>query len=309
MKERDLRLDGLKFFLIFLVVLGHLQFYDYGIWIGYYIYSFHMPVFVFLSGFFSSANTKKEKRNAWVKQTLIIFVCAQIAHIILSFILNKPITWKVLITPCYTLWYLVCLIYWRLFLWAVNNKCKDSILLLASFILLILCGFVPINQEFSFQRTFSFFPYFILGFLLKKNGMMNRIEAIPIQVAILFLIMELIVARFLPLYMPRTYFHSLNDALIRVSQTILGVALCLSIIRLSRIRYWEYVAKYGKYTLWIYIGHSYLILIIRKLFPYYGITLNVFEAFLIALFICIFFILLAKNFKRIKERRFSFSSF
>ena len=192
---------------------------------------------------------KKEKRNAWVKQTLIIFICAQIAHIILSFILNKPITWKVLITPCYTLWYLVCLIYWRLFLWAVNNKCKDSILLLASFILLILCGFVPINQEFSFQRTFSFFPYFILGFLLKKNGMMNRIEAIPIQVAILFLIMELIVARFLPLYMPRTYFHSLNDALIRVSQTILGVALCLSIIRLSRIRYWEYVAKYGKYTL------------------------------------------------------------
>lgn len=61
MMERDLRLDGLKFFLIFLVVLGHLHFNDYGIWIGYYIYSFHMPVFVLLSGFFRLLIQKKKR--------------------------------------------------------------------------------------------------------------------------------------------------------------------------------------------------------------------------------------------------------
>ena len=60
--NRDLRLDGLKFIMIFLVVLGHLRFIDYGISVGKMIYSFHMPVFVFLSGYFTSQKTEKENK-------------------------------------------------------------------------------------------------------------------------------------------------------------------------------------------------------------------------------------------------------
>lgn len=45
--ERDAKIDGLKFILIFFVVLGHLQYKDYGIELNKMIYSFHMPVFVF----------------------------------------------------------------------------------------------------------------------------------------------------------------------------------------------------------------------------------------------------------------------
>ena len=54
---RDLKLDGLKFIMIFLVVLGHLSYNDWGMETGLLIYSFHMPVFVFLSGYFTSRST------------------------------------------------------------------------------------------------------------------------------------------------------------------------------------------------------------------------------------------------------------
>lgn len=56
MKERNYLFDNLKFLLIVLVVFGHsleeisLE-HNYAI-IRAWIYSFHMPVFVFISGYF-----------------------------------------------------------------------------------------------------------------------------------------------------------------------------------------------------------------------------------------------------------------
>lgn len=59
MKERNYLFDNLKFLLIVLVVFGHsleeisLE-HNYAI-IRAWIYSFHMPVFVFISGYFSKS--------------------------------------------------------------------------------------------------------------------------------------------------------------------------------------------------------------------------------------------------------------
>ncbi len=120
---RDLRFDGLKSLLIFLVVLGHLTFKDYGIDLMEMIYSFHMPVFVFLSGYFTSLSSDKEKQRRWLKKTLVIFIAALIAQYILKLVLEyelsrlngfefnaysilKP---RSLVSPGFALWYLDCL--------------------------------------------------------------------------------------------------------------------------------------------------------------------------------------------------------
>lgn len=62
-KERNTQIDSLKFFLIFLVLVGHCL--DIGLSSHYnsalfrFIYSFHMPVFVILSGIvFRTKNLK-----------------------------------------------------------------------------------------------------------------------------------------------------------------------------------------------------------------------------------------------------------
>ena len=56
-KTRDYYFDNLKFILIFLVVLGHYcgSYLESWLMLGIYnfIYSFHMPLFIFISGYFS----------------------------------------------------------------------------------------------------------------------------------------------------------------------------------------------------------------------------------------------------------------
>lgn len=301
MKQKDLRLDGLKFILIFLVVLGHLKYGDQGLRINLIIYSFHMPVFVFLSGYFTSSNPSSEKIKTWFKHIIFLFVIAQITHIILSLFLKNPITWKVLIYPQMALWYLVSLIYWRFFSWYIFRNVSSICLFILSFFCLILCGFVPIDHEFSFQRTFAFLPYFIIGYLFRRNNKMAYLDGTPIILAMVILIMGLIIARFLPFYLPKVHFSSLNEAFVRIIQTCLGIALCLSIIRLSRIRYLERAAKYGHYSLWIYIGHTYLIVIGQKISFVYGIRINLFEAIILATLYCFFIIYIAKIFEKRKK--------
>lgn len=66
-KERSLLFDNIKTVLIILVVLGHaleeisLE-HEYGI-IRACIYSFHMPAFIFISGYFSGGGYAKESKK------------------------------------------------------------------------------------------------------------------------------------------------------------------------------------------------------------------------------------------------------
>lgn len=71
MKERNYLFDNLKFLLIVLVVFGHSLeeislAQDYAI-IRAWIYSFHMPAFVFISGYFS----KSVRRGEGARKTII----------------------------------------------------------------------------------------------------------------------------------------------------------------------------------------------------------------------------------------------
>ena len=65
---RDNRIDSLKGFLIVLVVLGHLlreccDLNGFNLNMTIYIYSFHMPLFILISGFFT--RVKSDKKLFW----------------------------------------------------------------------------------------------------------------------------------------------------------------------------------------------------------------------------------------------------
>lgn len=162
--QRNLKIDGLKFVLIYLVVLGHLPFQDYGLNLVRMLYSFHMPMFVFLSGYLTNSKFNPAHHLKWLKNTIIIFMCAQAAHIILagvlgldsSFLTSSHFDLKRLFCPQFALWYLLCLMYWRIMDWAVFNKMDDLVLFIGSWLLAILSGFIPVGEFLSFQRAFSF---------------------------------------------------------------------------------------------------------------------------------------------------------
>lgn len=78
-KERSLLFDNIKTVLIILVVLGHaleeisLE-HEYGI-IRACIYSFHMPAFIFISGYFSGGGMQtKVKKLLLIVEYLISYL-------------------------------------------------------------------------------------------------------------------------------------------------------------------------------------------------------------------------------------------
>ena len=302
--------------MIFFVVLGHLDYNDYGLGMNRMISAFHMPIFVFLSGYFSSQETETDKQKKWLKKILIIYAVAQLAHFLLSILLehasstyhNEPfdtsiITWRILISPKLALWYLICLVYWRLSLWHIFRNTSDWSLLVISCILALFSGFVPIDNDLSFQRAFAFFPFFVSGLIFKKQNLMGKINQLPVMYALIATFLLLALSRLLPKYMPSYHYENWNDLVLRVVQSVMAFILCICVLRLSEHKWIEKLAEYGKYTLWIYIGHTFLAIIGYKAFPYLGIRLNLFTASLLALFYCILFVFLAKLYTKIAAKR------
>lgn len=315
--SRDIHFDGLKFLLIFLVVLGHLTFDDYGIGVKRLFYSFHMPVFVFLSGYFTSLSSSKEKQYHWILKTIVIFVIAHVAQCLLrvlivyisslinnsAFNISSVLKWSMLTVPGLALWYLVCLVYWRFAIWRIGDKPKDIHLFIISCVAAILAGFIPLNYRFSFQRAFAFFPFFMLGVVFRKRDLLIVLERIPVPYAIVGLVIGVFIASKLPTYLPVHHYETWNDVVIRLAQTVLGLCLCLFVVRVSRCNFTEHFAKYGSKTLWIYIGHTYFIILGDRVFHYIGLSLNLFSALLLAMLYCVFFIILAYQYERLINRR------
>ena len=137
---RDGRIDSLKGVLIALVVWGHCCLYgipqdSVKIVIANYVYLFHMPFFVFLSGYFTYPNSK----SFW-KGMLIIFESYVVFQFIKGFIQGYSLI-DYLTIPAPMMWYLWALLIWRLFAFLIIGfKISDSAkyIVLAS-LFVVLC--------------------------------------------------------------------------------------------------------------------------------------------------------------------------
>ncbi len=181
---RNHHFDNIKALLIFLVVFGHMieplrdiEFFK----ITYFIiYSFHMPLFIFLAGYFASPNTKG------LKSTAKLLIKYEIIYALIYFILfglsssgsgdfNLWSTISYALQPIWVLWFLLSLIWWRLLLIAYEKHPVAIGIIIA---IIISFNFIPFNfRILSLGRTLSFFPFFLLGYLAKKHKFsFHRIE-------------------------------------------------------------------------------------------------------------------------------------
>lgn len=85
-----------------------------------------------------------------------------------------------------------------------------------------------------------------------------------------------------------------------IATTTIGVVLCISIIRLSRIKFIERFAPWGKYTLWVYVGHPFLIIIQNTLVS--KINMNVYLALLLTAIQVTLLTFIAIQYERIKSK-------
>ncbi|MDQ0413531.1 acyltransferase family protein [Mesobacillus stamsii] len=175
MKQRDYYYDNAKFILIFFVVFGHLlrSFIEdnemiYNIY--KVIYTFHMPAFILVSGFFARGFNKKGYVKKIAQKLILPYFIFQLIYSIFYYFLYSKSTFTIdLLNPHWSLWFLISLFFWNLMLIGFARLSATTGLLIA-FGVGLGVGYVDwISNYLSLSRTFVFFPLFLLGYHLTKN--------------------------------------------------------------------------------------------------------------------------------------------
>lgn len=174
MKERFYKFDNLKTILIFLVVFGHFLELVKGHRLLYLtIYSFHMPLFLFISGYFAHFNRK----NIWTKM-ICPYVVFQILYTYFErYLLGAESLQLTFVRPRWILWYLFVLIAYHLALPLFDtDSVKGQCVIVAGTVLIgLLSGYdKKLGYDFSAARTFTFMPFFLSGYYLSKNRVFSR---------------------------------------------------------------------------------------------------------------------------------------
>lgn len=299
--KRDLQLDGLKFVMIIFVVLFHMSYLceNYQTMLTHYINSFCMPVFIFISGYFSTIYSDKDYFAKWIIKMLTLYAITQTIQNILMLLLGygSSMLYWFFINPRFALWYFLSLVYWRIGLILTKNI-SPSVLLFLSCLLALIGNALPYSNQLSVHRTLTFCPFFMLGYLFKQRDGIARLEQLPYWPFIITTLSGLVASRYFPVYMPYTTMRWIDF----IATTTIGVVLCISIIRLSRIKFIERFAPWGKYTLWVYVGHPFLIIIQNTFLSNSKINMNVYLALLLTAIQVTSLTFIAIQYERIKSK-------
>jgi fucose 4-O-acetylase-like acetyltransferase/poly-gamma-glutamate capsule biosynthesis protein CapA/YwtB (metallophosphatase superfamily)/lysophospholipase L1-like esterase len=275
-KNRIYYWDNLKGILISLVVLGHflLDYLDFGYarYIVSFIYFFHMPAFVLVSGFFSKRDETRSFKS--IAKIITIYLVFNAAIMLLSSFLFD-LSYQ-LITPYYSFWYLISLVFWRLII-KYMNKFNDILFL--SIIAALLVGFWgDITNVLSISRIIVFYPFFIAGYKLppeKIFDVLNKRKKADIFKALLLLIFTLFVSlyfifkiKFITLnHLTMSNYSSISDLFVRLIIFFIAVSMIISIINLTPQRPIFLISIWGKNSLSIYVLHRFVTFIFIKAFP------------------------------------------
>ncbi|MDK0537893.1 acyltransferase family protein [Clostridium perfringens] len=286
-QNRNYLIDNSKGLLIFLVVLGHsLEFirkdYEVARLLYVFIYEFHMPVFVFISGYLSK-NVEKGRRNA-VRNFLTPFLLFNIIWNLITLVgplfLRGEFTELPseqafsFFTPGWALWYIFAMFLWKILL-------PDLLKFKNIFILSIIAGiFVKLSGEFgsymALSRTITFAPFFLAGYYsseekLKRFRKFTRFNILNKVPSILILIIGVLIALIFVNYSniadeffwaDRSYsnfnIEIFTGILLYIAVYIIGFAFVYVFINLMPVNQ-TFLSKIGKNTLSVYFLHTYFI--------------------------------------------------
>lgn len=167
--RRDFLFDNYKAILIILVIIGHFTDLNYENNLFLYhmkwlISCFHMPAFIYISGYFS----KRQHSLAELVQKLLIpyIVYECIYYLLYTFILHRP-TGLYLLYPKFSLWYILALFVWRLITPYFKKLPGHMIIAVAAGLLIGLSGMK--DNFLSLPRILVFYPYFLAGYHMNRD--------------------------------------------------------------------------------------------------------------------------------------------
>lgn len=171
-KKRIMLWDNLKFLLITLVVIGH--FIDYYISSGIYksififIYSFHMPLFIFAAGIFH--------RNKNIAYKVYTYICLSFMLKILIYITRRNINPNIELDfaeESGVPWYIFAIGIFVLLTYALRNINKKYVLITWMLVACFIGYDNSIEDTFSISRIIIFYPFYLMGSMVNHE----RLEA------------------------------------------------------------------------------------------------------------------------------------
>lgn len=179
--RRDPRWDNAKFLLILLVVFGHAveKATDYFLLdrsLFIFIYSFHMPAFLFISGLFAKRTVQADKYN-WRKLVPYLLITVVLSfYRDLSLHARNPDHAFSLYNQNKISWFMLALFASYSIAWLLR-KVPPKVVLPASVVIGLAVGYVPfISEGFTLSRIIVFFPFFYAGYALDRNTFANVLD-------------------------------------------------------------------------------------------------------------------------------------
>jgi fucose 4-O-acetylase-like acetyltransferase len=173
-RERDAFFDNAKYLAIVLVAVGHawepLREGSRSVSALYLlVYTFHMPAFIVVSGYFSrNFDASPGRLRRLVTGLVVPYVLFETAYTFFTRwtdrVPDRPVS---LLDPLYLTWFLVALFVWRLTtpLW---HRVRHPVPLALA--VAMLATLTPsIGDDLDLQRVLQFLPYFVLGLRLKPE--------------------------------------------------------------------------------------------------------------------------------------------
>lgn len=178
-KRREPLWDNARLACIVLVVLGHAVqrlTYDSDIALGLYllVYTFHMPAFAIISGYFSKSDSPSRTQMARVLTDIVApYVIFEALWTLTKWLVEGRANPN-LTQPSWTLWFLLALGIFRLVLPYLALLRWP---LLWTAVISLTVGYLPnIDSTLSLDRTLGLLPFFTLGWWLAHHRIVHRFD-------------------------------------------------------------------------------------------------------------------------------------
>ncbi|MDX8362709.1 acyltransferase family protein [Cytobacillus sp. IB215316] len=292
MFDKDIKLSNTKGILIFLVVFGHFLELnkEHYLQTFIFIYAFHMPLFVFISGFLAKRIQMKKVVNL-----LMLYIIFQTLYTLFFYFIGEYETIRFNYEkPRFHLWYIVSISFWYVLAGIIAKLNPNNISKLILFTLILLISFfsrlytdplVNFAREFypnfssytlSYQRTITFAPFFFAGFFMSNNALKKLYTSLSPNIAKGLLLLTamgvFLFIEFTPnlewLYKgsySTSRFLSDNDTYVTKILSHFLLSTWLSILILIVIKGKKcFLTKWGDHSLGIYLFHPAFVFMWKK---------------------------------------------
>lgn len=164
--------DNLKAILIFFVVLGHITTQykpenEVLSLISFFIYIFHMPAFIFVSGIFCkhSVNKKEFPKAKFITFIVLYLICLSLIFLSKLYFNCENSNFNIFVCSSVP-WYMLAMALWYVITWIIKDF-KPSYVFATAIIISCFAGYTSGNTDFlAILRVITFYPFFYAGYIL-----------------------------------------------------------------------------------------------------------------------------------------------